>query len=1116
MQVCRRYTSRMPEGARGGTIDELLPNGDAQLKLAVRRAAWIGQLTRAEQNSDAVPLTGLPDSASLGAPTVSFASLWLGLMTGRDEIAEFIHRTSRVLDLKVEKIVAELRRTVITTEWSFNSGRIRQARSVAESALPSNDIELTPSAAALLNYAEETARQIGTSCSTSHVLASFVIGPIGNHIDTYQAWGFRAHAWRGLTLEMLSDPLRQGFEYWVSARPGNQVRFSARVMRILELGAAYSDGLTASTLSADAIFVGTLVEGSQGTRQTAPEWLSSIFVSSASSPERTLAQLLELPTLPSAERARSVPHLSPEAFALLMRAMAIGEMTDLESEVSRQQSAFGGAIGTPDPTRPPEKLARARHLVFALLTRPQSPLARKLFQQAGKRAGQVRRDFIEWLIALVGPANAAVYKRFIPNDGEYHIAGYDNDEAHGKDRLRITRDVNALGAVLASSRVNPPLSVGLFGDWGSGKSFFMSLLKTSIEAFAERGREFDGPEEQAPFCSNIVQIDFNAWHYVDGNLWASLVTHIFDELNAALADKKQTVDDYALTLETMKTRSAELESEKKALATAADTLQTKIDGFRQQRESKQLSWKDYYQAIVDGRDGAVQAALDKAAEKLGLKDVQLTVEEIQAERAKLSSVLRRVEVWLRILWHEPRRAVYAVAWIVVPMLIAYLAKVMSSNAPNWTIASSTLVSLVGLVATFRKQFESGMRLVDKALSTASDAQAWARAQMSEQERAAKEERKQLAAMEAKLAQDQLSLAERQAAVEAELAMLKDGRSFKKLVLERAASSDYRKQLGLVATVHNDFRELSKRLLAKEDNPHIQRIVLYVDDLDRCPPDRVVEVLQAVHLLLSMPLFVVVVAVDPAWLLQSLEAYYRKHFSDGLAWGSRPQHYLEKIIQIPFSIPRMTEAGFGSLVRSMLERHIGGDSAAPPTDSSPDPSSASGVVPEGPEVEPHAAPLPTIYEPPSDALEDEELDPQALLLTAAECAHAASLAPLIASPRAAKRFVNIYRIVRAALPQPEVDAFANGGFKATQLMLALVIGSPPLSARMFRALAMPDGSTADLLDRFVATAEHELPGEVERARWMQTQLAPLSETEIRDAALAVRRYSLDAGLSPATA
>jgi hypothetical protein len=38
--------------------------------------------------------------------------------------------------------------------------------------------------------------------------------------------------------------------------------------------------------------------------------------------------------------------------------------------------------------------------------------------------------------------------------------------------------------------------------------------------------------------------------------------------------------------------------------------------------------------------------------------------------------------------------------------------------------------------------------------------------------------------------------------------------------------------------------------ARRVRPPLQRIVLYVDDLDRCPPRRVVEVLTAVHLMLA--------------------------------------------------------------------------------------------------------------------------------------------------------------------------------------------------------------------------------------------------------------------------
>ena len=57
-------------------------------------------------------------------------------------------------------------------------------------------------------------------------------------------------------------------------------------------------------------------------------------------------------------------------------------------------------------------------------------------------------------------------------------------------------------------------------------------------------------------------------------------------------------------------------------------------------------------------------------------------------------------------------------------------------------------------------------------------------------------------------------------------------------------------------------------------------------------------LQAVHLLLAFKLFVVVVGVDSRWLERSL----REHYPNLLV---EPEHYLEKIFQIPFMLRRMT-------------------------------------------------------------------------------------------------------------------------------------------------------------------------------------------------------------------
>src|SRR6185295_1302611 len=103
---------------------------------------------------------------------------------------------------------------------------------------------------------------------------------------------------------------------------------------------------------------------------------------------------------------------------------------------------------------------------------------------------------------------------------------------------------------------------------------------------------------------------------------------------------------------------------------------------------------------------------------------------------------------------------------------------------------------------------------------------------------------------------------------------------------------------------------SFKVFADSGLPAIDRIVLYIDDLDRCPPKKVVEVLQAIHLMLDFPLLVVVVGVDARWIRHSLKKLYpdllqdnhnrhagKKRIDRDVA--ATPRDYLEKIFHIPY-------------------------------------------------------------------------------------------------------------------------------------------------------------------------------------------------------------------------
>ena len=137
-------------------------------------------------------------------------------------------------------------------------------------------------------------------------------------------------------------------------------------------------------------------------------------------------------------------------------------------------------------------------------------------------------------------------------------------------------------------------------------------------------------------------------------------------------------------------------------------------------------------------------------------------------------------------------------------------------------------------------------------------------------------------------------------------------------------------------------------------PRIDRIILYIDDLDRCPPRRVVEMLEAIHLLLAVPLFVVVVAVDPRWLLRAIAAHYRDLLQpsagpasspggpvdpdDEELWNSTPAQYLEKIFQVVLTLPPLDTSGHQRLLRTLVGAR--GDQLTPP------PSPATPAPPAG--------------------------------------------------------------------------------------------------------------------------------------------------------------------------
>jgi len=118
----------------------------------------------------------------------------------------------------------------------------------------------------------------------------------------------------------------------------------------------------------------------------------------------------------------------------------------------------------------------------------------------------------------------------------------------------------------------------------------------------------------------------------------------------------------------------------------------------------------------------------------------------------------------------------------------------------------------------------------------------------------------------------------------------------------------------IAKMSVQFAVLSAAVLASTG---AQRLIICVDDLDRCLPDRQVALLQALRFLLSSAAEVrFAVAIDPTLARQALRVHYSEEHFD-------PDLYLDKMFDLRVNLPAVNDGHVGNLIRSHLRRPVPG-------------------------------------------------------------------------------------------------------------------------------------------------------------------------------------------------
>ena len=671
------------------------------------------------------------------------------------------------------------------------------------------------------------------------------------------------------------------------------------------------------------------------------------------------------------------------------------------------------------------------------------------------------------------------------------IAGLLSDNEKGKDYLAISKDVIAFARVIAAKSFEPPLAIALFGKWGSGKSFFMRELKEQVIDFSKKN-------QNNMYCQGVVHIHFNAWSYMDANLWASFVSKIFEALQEyikkdnsakliinsvkvelskqlnvtrvgieAIQEKKESIEkqiDGLVKKKNQKTKEVAKKIESLKKQTAWDVLNNVDQQFNAKgRILEELKTNNSFVKTED--------ELKNIIPEKYWSDPKEAYIEVRSKYTFLKEFFRRDKVGLNLFW----LALILIIIFLTPFLLdVFTIKIKKINflipeagisflvmlSAAWRRAEIIYNKLQPIASSFWKIKEDYEELREEAL-----------AKFEQDEKALKLEIEKGKA-EIYLYTEQLQKAQ----VVFEELDFKLNNAFATETLysfidERSKSEDYKKYLGIISTVRKDFEILNGLFIDHKSeivNQHqaekfrkyfdkpIERIILYVDDLDRCPEENVVQVLEAVNLLMAFPLFVVIVGVDPRWIKNALIKKYSLQFTGRINGVTEldvgveliePSNYLEKIFQIPFHLKNASTESVRDMIKQLAisksaqtiesQNNISIDLSDAP-DSENQGQKVQGEKKES-EVNEPISPIVETTTSEQESIEMLELSDQEVELMQ-------DMGDIIGpNPRAIKRFVNIYKIVKA---HADYTVSPNGPIEELLALLFLLA----LSVGQFKKLA----------------------------------------------------------------
>jgi hypothetical protein len=618
------------------------------------------------------------------------------------------------------------------------------------------------------------------------------------------------------------------------------------------------------------------------------------------------------------------------------------------------------------------------------------------------------------------------------------------DVPRGADALGLDKALLPLAELAAHCDTEPPLTIALLGPSGSGKSFALGKLLNQIEALSAAAVA----AKAGPFLSQIATLRIDVGGF-DGELSVALAGALYDKLGAASPDFARELAHAVRDPQIVAREAAERLDEGRRRLDAERQNLDEVESRRARLPDTVLF--DSAGSQVDAYARTNRTKIESRLESFGITgDPIANYKSMVRDIAGSGGVGGRIAAALRVFWAfkgQTRLLVTAAVLVFIGMGLDAAVADQATWLASLRSASQGLASLANWIEAHVGWLTLAAKTAFAGAALALVANFWRGVRF-------------LRPLFRGVSLLETDVSTRRRAIDAlyahQMRRVDGLEADVELAARRAAEADRRAGTPARLEVQvepSPFEDTTPRAQADRFFAAIgtfmagiprppgvltslpQRLVVALDDVDALPPGKVGALLDAAHRALATAGIVTLVAVD----LSRVEA---------------DSSSLEKWIQVPFRVSAAGAAGDASFVAH--------------------------VVGEG-----------TIENAKTQAVQGPPID---WTISAQESSLLSALAPLAGgSPRAVKRFVNLYRIARAQAPEHQ-------GVLA--LMLALQQGGTDSEIAALRnAVAAEGEADADL------NLRHSTPRLVAALQAVNAAEGTVSVESARHAAAVARTFSL---------